>query len=160
MALHGLNKVIIMGFCPNCGSWVDEGDTCTFCGGGSGSSSIDELISYLQRTKFSAWNLKKESRIDEAIKENMDIIVKIAESGGYGRYLIEYDDNPIKFYNEGLSIRNSIGILDNLTIREFYDEALDELKELIDIKTVLEYSNRHWSITILLNMKKPFTILI
>lgn len=30
----------------------------------------------------------------------MDIIVKIAESGGYGRYLIEYDDDPIKFYNE------------------------------------------------------------
>ena len=90
----------------------------------------------------------------------MDIIVKIVESGGYGRYLIEYDDDPIKFYNEGLSIRNSIGILDNRTIREFYDEALDELKELIDIKTVLEYSNRHWSITILLNMKKPFTILI
>lgn len=77
MALNGLNKVIIMGFCPNCGSWVDEGDTYTFCGGGSGGSSIDELISYLQRTKFSAWNLKKESRIDEAIKENMDIIVKI-----------------------------------------------------------------------------------
>ena len=24
-----------MGFCPNCGSWVDEGDACGFCGGGS-----------------------------------------------------------------------------------------------------------------------------
>lgn len=54
MAFHGLNKVIIMGFCPNCGSWVDEGDICTFCGGGSGGSSIDELIFYFQRAKFSA----------------------------------------------------------------------------------------------------------
>ena len=24
-----------MGICPNCGSWVDEGDICMSCGGGS-----------------------------------------------------------------------------------------------------------------------------
>lgn len=76
MALNGLNKVIIMGFCPNCGSWVDEGDTCTFCGGGSGGSSIDELISYLQRTKFSAWNLKKESRM-RPLKKIWTLLLKL-----------------------------------------------------------------------------------
>jgi len=29
-----------MGYCPNCGNWVDEGDTCGFCGG-SGSYSYN-----------------------------------------------------------------------------------------------------------------------
>ena len=32
-----------MGFCPNCGSWVDEGDICMSCGGsGSYSSNYHE----------------------------------------------------------------------------------------------------------------------
>ena len=31
-----------MGICPNCGSWIDEGDICGHCGGGGGYYSIDD----------------------------------------------------------------------------------------------------------------------
>ena len=37
MKKHGLidkiEDVILMGICPRCGSWVDEGDVCRSCGG-------------------------------------------------------------------------------------------------------------------------------
>ena len=41
-----------MGFCPNCGSWVDEGDVCGFCGGSHVSGSDESSSEYYSSGGF------------------------------------------------------------------------------------------------------------
>ena len=39
--------VTVMGICPNCGDWVDEGDICMSCGGASAGRADDIYGSYV-----------------------------------------------------------------------------------------------------------------
>ena len=57
-----------MGICPNCGSWVDEGDICHGCGAsGSYITSEDEDETY---------NPPVESRADRLGKHGIYILMK------------------------------------------------------------------------------------
>ena len=68
--------VINMGFCPNCGSWVDEGDICGCCGG-SGSYSYenddeeDDIIDsrFIKRDEYSkkAWDYYMDFNEEDAL---------------------------------------------------------------------------------------------
>ena len=66
-----------MGICPNCGSWVDDGDICMNCGG-SGSYSYghddnpDEIEinpTYSKRDEYSnkVWNYYMEFKDEDAL---------------------------------------------------------------------------------------------
>ena len=58
-----------MGVCPNCGSWVDEGDTCNCCGG-SGRHEDEQEETYeptYQDYKEKAWKLYEDYRDVEAL---------------------------------------------------------------------------------------------
>ena len=65
-----------MGICPNCGSWVDDGDICMNCGG-SGSYSYghddpDEIEvnpTYSKREEYAnkAWNYYMDFKDEDAL---------------------------------------------------------------------------------------------
>ena len=67
--------MIIMGICPNCGSWVDEGDICHGCGGsGSYSFQDDEEEQYYppvenraDKLGKKAWDLYLDNKYDDAL---------------------------------------------------------------------------------------------
>ena len=40
-----------MGYCSNCGNWVDEGSTCSHCGSGGGSNDYDDYLQDLEDFK-------------------------------------------------------------------------------------------------------------
>lgn len=64
-----------MGICPNCGSWIDEGDICHGCGGSSiYNPSDDEDEQYepfgknqIDEYSKKAWNLYLDNKYDDAL---------------------------------------------------------------------------------------------
>lgn len=71
----------MMGICPNCGNWVDEGDICGFCGGGSGSSRDPNFESDINAMSFRALRLREQGNFGEALKVNEEIVEKIDDDG-------------------------------------------------------------------------------
>ena len=70
-----------MGFCPNCGNWVDEGDICGFCGGGTNSGKDPYFESDINAMSFRALRLREQGNFGDALKVNEEIIEKIDEDG-------------------------------------------------------------------------------
>lgn len=68
----------MMGICPNCGSWVDEGDICGCCGGGSGRSEDFEIE--IQQMFARANRLRDDGNFGYALKEYEDIVDKIDDN--------------------------------------------------------------------------------
>lgn len=104
-----------MGFCPNCGSWVEEGDACNFCGGSgsqndsggatySGRSSSSPLRKCSQKDinscKISLRNAlePKESFIPDACAE---YLLKVAD-GNFSDFIMNLEDtvNDIRRYKK------------------------------------------------------------
>ena len=74
-----------MGFCPNCGSWVEDGDICGFCGGGSRNVPEEDKYyeSEIKKMIAHANELKSQGKYQEAIMENKRIIVEIDRKTDY-----------------------------------------------------------------------------
>lgn len=70
-----------MGFCPNCGNWVDEGDICGFCGGGTNSGRDPYFESDINAMSFRALRLREQGNFGDALKANEEIVEKIDEDG-------------------------------------------------------------------------------
>ena len=108
-----------MGICPNCGSWVDDGDICMNCGG-SGSyapeeDEDDELDPIIERAKTlcdEAWKLENQGRFKEALA----LINRAIENYPYSsnqfniKAIILQDlrryEEALEFYDKALSISN------------------------------------------------------
>ena len=57
-----------MGICPNCGEWVDEGDICMCCGGGTGRYYDDDCEDY----SSSYGSSFSDESIDKRQKRNLE----------------------------------------------------------------------------------------
>ena len=137
-----------MGICPNCGSWVDDGDICMNCGGYDVYDSDDEYqeskesnYDYTQdRDKYSdkAWKYYNEYKSEEALAY-IDRALDLDKNNGknWNRKGIILEDlkrypEAEKCYNRSLELEKSDVVFDNKA-RMFYVWAknlLDESKEL------------------------------
>ena len=73
-----------MGICPNCGSWIDEGDICGCCGG-SGSyepeneeDGSDDIIDsrFIKRDEYSkkAWDCHMDFKEEDALQRGFEML--------------------------------------------------------------------------------------
>ena len=118
-----------MGICPNCGSWVDDGDICMNCGG-SGSYTPEEdeddesyesdpIIERSKTLSDEAWRLENQGRFEEALV----LINQAIENYPYRsnqfniKAIILQDlrryEEALEFYDRALSISNDRVILAN-----------------------------------------------
>lgn len=84
-----------MGICPNCGSWIDEGDICNCCGGSGYYCPDDEL----ENTPNFVIELPKATELveNERYHEALDIVDKY----------LEYDMHAHQFWNlKGIIMKN------------------------------------------------------
>lgn len=137
-----------MGICPNCGSWVDDGDICMNCGG-SGSYSYghdddsDEIEinpTYSKRDEYSnkAWNYYMESQDEDALYYiNLALNLDKRHSGNWNRKAIilesleRYSESE-ECYNRSLEISKRNIVYDNKArmLLAWSHKLLDESKEL------------------------------
>ncbi len=116
-----------MGFCPNCGSWVDDGDVCGFCGGGARNVREEDKYyeSEIKKMIARAKDLKSQGKYQEAINENKRLIKEIDEKTNY-----DTRDDPFSFFSKS-DAQNEIKELERLIEadkRSRYRSVRDELR--------------------------------
>ena len=136
-----------MGICPNCGSWVDEGDICMNCGGsGSYSSDNDDdwdsgyEPSYrprktpADRLGEEAWDLYMDFRDTEALSViNEALEYDDMHPNNWNRKAIILESlkrfgESERCYNRSLELRRSSKVSDNKA-RMLYDWACELLEK-------------------------------
>ena len=149
-----------MGICPNCGSWVDEGDICMNCGG-SGSYSyghdddLDEIEinpTYSKRDEYSnkAWNYYMEFKDEDALYYiNLALDLDNGHSGNWNRKAIileslqRYSESE-ECYNRSLELSKRNIVYDNkarmLLARSH--QLLEESKDLSNGLNKLEEARK------------------
>lgn len=110
-----------MGVCPNCGSWVDDGDVCTNCGGSasySSDSSESENYQPSNRTKKAkrlsdkAWRLENEGMFEDALDLiNQAIDINPHDANHFNRKAIILQDMrqydyALDSYDRALSVKS------------------------------------------------------
>lgn len=135
-----------MGICPNCGSWVDEGDICMNCGGsGSYSSDNDDdwgsgyessyrpMKTPADRLGEEAWDLYMDFRDTEALSViNEALEYNDRHPNNWNRKAIILESLKMfgeseRCYNRSLELRRSSKVSDNKA-RMLYDWALELLE--------------------------------
>ncbi len=149
-----------MGICPNCGSWVDDGDICMNCGGSGSYSSGNDDDSYeshvnrryLKRDNYSkrAWEYYMEFQEEEALYNiNEALNLDSRHAGNWNRKAIileamkRYAESE-ECYNKSLSLARKDIVCDNKA-RMLYDWAaqlLEDSKNLPDGTAMLKNANR------------------
>ena len=137
-----------MGICPNCGSWVDDGDICMNCGG-SGSYSYghdddsDEIEinpTYSKRDEYAnkAWNYYMDFKDEDAlyyINLALDLDDKHSNNWNKKAIILEsfkrYEESE-KCYNRSLELAKQDVVYDNKArmLLDWSHQLLDESKEL------------------------------
>ena len=142
-----------MGFCSYCGNWVDEGDICGHCGGGSSwvdDEDDDEDLNYVSRSEY-FYRQAKTSSINgdhstaikfykEALRmsgsfENCEILSPIAdEYEAMGDYASAED-----YWNRCCAVKRHDSYMyisgkgDFLYRRDRYEDAIDAYEEALKI---------------------------
>ena len=102
--------VIVMGICPNCGSWVDEGDICGCCGG-SGSYEPDDEEEESDESEISQRNSKRDSYSRKAWELYMDF----------------KDEEALRYINMALNLDG--GHSNNWNVKAIILESLKRYRE-------------------------------
>lgn len=94
-----------MSICPNCGSWVDEGDICMSCGGSGGGSSNDNYCGsgsyggYGGRRSTIDWEESKKRNL-ESKKRMYESKLEEARQQKDPKYRIKYYGEALKYAKE------------------------------------------------------------
>lgn len=146
-----------MGVCPNCGSWVDEGDVCGCCGGsGSYSYEDDDEISFTEiqseKSRYSrkAWDLYMDFRDEEALYYiDLALDLDIGDSGNWNRKAIILESlkrypESLQCYDASLKRSRSDTVMDNKArmLYAWASELLEESKELPDGRYLLHKARK------------------
>ena len=147
-----------MGICPNCGSWVDEGDICMNCGGsGSYSPSPDDeddsedieiSPTYPKRDEYAnkAWDYYMDFKEGDAlyyINLALDLDSRHANNWNIKAIILEamerYEESE-ECYNKSLELFQQPLVSDNKArmLRAWAGHLLEESKELPNGLTKLE----------------------
>lgn len=150
-----------MGICPNCGSWVDDGDICMNCGG-SGSYSyghdddLDEIEinpTYSKRDEYAnkAWNYYMDFKDEDAlyyINLALDLDDKHSNNWNKKAIILEslkrYEESE-KCYNRSLELAKHDVVYDNKArmLLDWSHQLLEESKELPNgLKKLEEAKNK------------------
>lgn len=121
---------VIMGICPNCGSWIDEGDICHGCGGSGGyitsedEDEIDINQVYSKRDEYSnkAWDYYNDFKDEEALHYiNLALDLDKMHADNWNRKAIilkslkRYSESE-ECYNLSLELVKSNTVYDNKAI--------------------------------------------
>ena len=145
-----------MGICPNCGSWVDEGDICHGCGAsGSYITSEDEdedetynppVESRADRLGKQAWDLYLDENYDDAIykiNQALDFDDRHAENWNKKAIILEglkmYATSE-NCYNKSLELSKRNMVYDNKArmLFRWAHKLLEESKDIPDGSNKLE----------------------
>ena len=154
-----------MGICPNCGSWVDDGDICMNCGG-SGSygpeddedDGFDTIIDtrYIKRDEYSkrAWDYYMDFKEVDAlyyIDLALDLDGRHANNWNVKAIILEamkrYGESE-ECYNRSLELSNQPLVCDNkarmlrVWARHLLEESKDLPNGLVKLKEALEINRR------------------
>lgn len=150
-----------MGICPNCGSWVDDGDICMNCGG-SGSYSYghdddsDEIEinpTYSKRDEYAnkAWDYYMDFKDEDAlyyINLALDLDDKHSNNWNKKAIILEslkrYEESE-KCYNRSLELAKHDVVYDNKArmLLDWSHQLLEESKELPNgLKKLEEAKNK------------------
>lgn len=145
-----------MGICPNCGSWVDEGDICHGCGGsGSYSSQNDENEQYddysgseTEKLSRKAWELYRDAKYENAlhyINMALDLNSRHVENWNKKAIILEYlerFEESEQCYNKSLRFCRRDLVCDNKArmLLKWAGNLFDDAKKLSDGLAKLEES--------------------
>ena len=154
-----------MGICPNCGSWVDDGDICMNCGGsGSYGYEDDEEddsdtiidIRFIKRDEYSkmAWDYYMDFKEADAlyyIDLALDLDGRHANNWNKKAIILEamkrYEESE-ECYNRSLELSNQPLVCDNkarmlrVWARHLLEESKDLPNGLAKLKEALEINRR------------------
>ena len=143
---------LIMPVCPNCGAWVNEGESICSCGASIGGSNSDiyfesDIISMSDRAE----RLRQNYEFNEAINLNEDIIKRIDQQGETN-YLDSFSShhrrNALKEIEEIKQILYNLQNL-NPVLGKLSDEVFRELntgfdENIFTILNKLEYTVKQY----------------